>query len=567
MGGGSWRGPELIFLQYRNTSVRQRCAYLIAKMLCFMSDYHKAQSFCGARPSSMKGAPFDVTFWAIEYLALVTPVLERFAFVLALPQDVQERARTHLLWTVNGIPTPRQISSRLRSLLHRDLKIKLGLRDVRQLLKVLIRQAFSQHGVPGPTVDMDDSDEEGDDCGPLQAIVHSMHHHDSRTADKYYGITEDAFARVPGDYMSRAMFVICWWHNRFNMGLPPATTAVTAPVVPSVHNPSRDYVSFTLDDIRATVKSVVKAQVKESSGSAGKLHEMVMDVVHYSRRRPTSLGTALPATTADAATLRALRTMLKDPDATFRTFEQVQLFQEIALRSHHVLAIQPTGSGKSLACMLPYHLEGVKSLTIIIAPYVVLVGDYQRRMETLGISYCLWTHKDHSERLNHGINVLLVSLEAAVKERFRQLVNTKSKLKSLHARVFMDEIHLAVTQSDFRPKLRELCQVLQGYVQVVGLSGSLALRSIPALLDCLHLQPQEVVVVKETSTARPEHAYSIHDLYPDAESVLVAAQKIMGAATMGPEDRGIIFFKDIPTMEKFRDGSGNSRKVATYPFE
>jgi superfamily II DNA helicase RecQ len=78
-----------------------------------------------------------------------------------------------------------------------------------------------------------------------------------------------------------------------------------------------------------------------------------------------------------------------------------------------VVAIMPTGGGKSLLFMLPAFVEQ-GGTTIVVALFIALRGDMKRRYQKLGISCSEW----HSRLPPDAAAVVLVTPEAAVGEAF-----------------------------------------------------------------------------------------------------------------------------------------------------
>jgi superfamily II DNA helicase RecQ len=79
----------------------------------------------------------------------------------------------------------------------------------------------------------------------------------------------------------------------------------------------------------------------------------------------------------------ALQRMTNDDQCQFRGV-QAQAIQAIQHGISPVVAIMPTGGGKSMLFMLPAYIGG--GLTVVVVPLIALRGDLQRRCVQAGVS-------------------------------------------------------------------------------------------------------------------------------------------------------------------------------------
>ncbi len=94
--------------------------------------------------------------------------------------------------------------------------------------------------------------------------------------------------------------------------------------------------------------------------------------------------------TLAAEALHTLRLLFKDHNATFRSPEQQQLVELALERNNNILAIIPTGGGKSLAWEAPLQVEK-NTISIVFTPFIPLIDDQLRRASEKGIRAMHWT--------------------------------------------------------------------------------------------------------------------------------------------------------------------------------
>jgi superfamily II DNA helicase RecQ len=170
--------------------------------------------------------------------------------------------------------------------------------------------------------------------------------------------------------------------------------------------------------------------------------------------------------------LNGLRQLYKDSDATFKSIEQAEGVKVVFQGKRHVLAILPTGGGKSLLWQLPIFLERNKT-SVIILPYIVLVEQVESQCIELGLSYQVWENKGLEDRLPQ---VIIVAIEHAIMQEFQNLLIQLESTKVLR-RIVIDECHTLVIHKDFRSAIRKVGGTIRSVnVQVIMLSATIPPR-------------------------------------------------------------------------------------------
>jgi hypothetical protein len=112
---------------------------------------------------------------------------------------------------------------------------------------------------------------------------------------------------------------------------------------------------------------------------------------------------------------------MMDNSAEFRGVQEAAI-KAITAGESPVVAVMPTGGGKSLLFMLPAFAEQ-GGTTIVVVPLIALRGDTKQRCKKLGVSCVEW----ESCRPPDTAAVVLVTPESAVGEAFATFLNQLSQ--------------------------------------------------------------------------------------------------------------------------------------------
>ena len=180
-----------------------------------------------------------------------------------------------------------------------------------------------------------------------------------------------------------------------------------------------------------------------------------------------------------------------------------------------VLALLPTGAGKSLCYQLPCCLR--PGLCVVVSPLLALMDDQCRRLQALGLrAMALRGRFGAAEQRSldrslqsAGLQVLLVSPERLLSAAFLERMIREVRAGRLHLLV-VDEAHcISEWGNTFRPayaKLGELRQHLPA-VPVLALTASADPVVERQILAALQMDAHSVV---RTSINRPELFYRVH---------------------------------------------------------
>lgn len=160
---------------------------------------------------------------------------------------------------------------------------------------------------------------------------------------------------------------------------------------------------------------------------------------------------------------------------------------EAALKGRDVLALLPTGGGKSLCFQVPGLVSG--GLTLVISPLIALMDDQVEQLQKLGIkAYRIHAgiHRREAERMldnciNGPISFLYISPERLVTQRFLQ------RLPHLPlTQVAIDEAHcISQWGHDFRPAYQQI-KIVREYFPKVPVRAFTATATARVREDIIH---------------------------------------------------------------------------------
>jgi hypothetical protein len=159
---------------------------------------------------------------------------------------------------------------------------------------------------------------------------------------------------------------------------------------------------------------------------------------------------------------------LDEEEAQFRGVQE-QAIKAIQARASPVVAVMPTGTGKSVLFMLPAWAES-GGTTVVIIPLIGLRYDMLRRCDELGISCVEWVG---GRSPPDAASIVLITPEAALDGDGSTFINRLRQTRRLD-RIVIDECHVVLnTESKFRPKLRMLGELARVETQMVLLTATL----------------------------------------------------------------------------------------------
>ncbi len=216
-------------------------------------------------------------------------------------------------------------------------------------------------------------------------------------------------------------------------------------------------------------------------------------------RTPEASGTGTPAGAIPAA-MSALppqvRTLLKSVFGydDFRPGQSEAI--GAILDGGPVLAIMPTGSGKSMCYQLPALVQG--GLTLVVSPLIALMRDQTQQMRALGVAAATLNSsasEDESAATWRAIRSGELRLLYVSPERLAMDGLVSALARSDVCRIAIDEAH-CVSQwgHDFRPEYRDIKRAVAnlGHVQTIAFTATADAATRADIVERLFDRPPQV---------------------------------------------------------------------------
>lgn len=188
--------------------------------------------------------------------------------------------------------------------------------------------------------------------------------------------------------------------------------------------------------------------------------------------------------------------------AEFRGVQKEAIDAIVAGKSH-VVAVMPTGAGKSMLFMLPAWAEQ-GGTTVVVVPLIALRGDMMRRCRKLGISCAEWESRCPPD----AAAIVLVTPESAVGEEFATFLNRLRATRQLD-RIVIDECHIVLNRRyDFRKEMQRLGKLAAAETQMVMLTATLPPSEEDELFRRMYVEREQVELIR-AATARTNVAYRV----------------------------------------------------------
>lgn len=467
--GAPARAPELLSIQHVNTDTNvRRNIYIEDGMVVFVSAYHKGFYSSNDVKIIHRYLPRAVGELVVWYLWLVLPFLRQLAVSwgrMAEPGvEPQPHHRSPYLWGPDVGSGRAWTSERFREALKQASQTGLGLGfgfNVASYRDIAV--GISRRFLRGSSVFPDNIQTERQ-----QELAAIDADHDP----------EDGVRDIADEQAGHSSHVAGMVYGRESMEFAGSTTMRRLKFRAS----SMDWHQFL--GFAAEAPTVLGKRVNPWEAQAAD---------HQVQRREQLQATHME---------QALQQMTGQGEMQFRGVQQPAM-QAIQDGASPVVAVMPTGGGKSMLFMLPAFVAP-GGCTIVVVPLISLRADLMQRCQQLGIQCVSW----ESRRPPDEAAIVLVTPESSEDPDFHTFLNRQRWMRRLD-RIVVDECHIILnSQKDFRPAMARLGRLVSARTQMVFLTATLP----PSMEDIFFQRiqhPASAVSMYRARTSRGNVAYRV----------------------------------------------------------
>jgi superfamily II DNA or RNA helicase len=510
--GGTGRMTELETYQFCNTPQAQRHVFLVGGMVKLVATYSKNRSMHGGRGTPVVRCPDSYTAGLLlRIFLLLVPVEAAFAGIDAKNTTFGE-----------GLDGRKQSAKHYAMMFSRRGGAAIG----SDALRSNFQRIMTEHGIPmntnqyrhlqigvlkrfGPRTAAVTSDE--------WAVAHTQSGHSSATGHSIYAPNEAEFKCITDKDVDALSAISAAWHTGI-LGLSSGFPSDERPPVTRAREPP--YASVVAGEVDYDI--LARAIAREVSSNM-ELAVGRNEANNVKRRKNISC-------VGDADTSVILGYARDLLGLNVKTFSSPE--QENALRfalghgkDMAMIAVLPTGAGKSLTYMLPAALADDTSVVVLFVPLVVLVEEAIKKCRDAGIGAVTW-----NDRQLAGARIVVTSFEVISQNCgrvYESFVRLKAAARKL-ALIAVDEAHVVVTSSHYRPVMNELVNHLlpkgvETRVRVLALTATAPPSLVPRILGQLGITGACQV---RTLSCRPNLEYRVDEVKSGDAQTLRAKEAI-----------------------------------------
>ncbi|KAG4274817.1 hypothetical protein FPRO04_14476 [Fusarium proliferatum] len=452
-GGQPSRGEEITGLRLINGINRDRNIFIIDGEVVLVTQYHKSLAHFDSPKVIPRFLPGRIGQLFVMYMIYIRPLTDRweadkwelYGEKMAPPSD--------FIWhneAAGGVPWE---SSQMSAAMGRWTSYYIGrrimLQDWRHIAIAISKKHARDRGAG--RADFEDGEDDHDESEQYEVPDDLAASHTGQTAANY-GVTIDILKRLTAESLEIFGQVSHRWHKF--LGCDKSSSLLSSPSgkkVEPIPRQDREVKEGHPPRKRAKVTSLEALQ-------AGKIGVKEKEKQEKEKNEEEE---------EEDMIIRALRAVLRNNNARFRSPQQEEAVRQAAAQQSPLVAVLPTGGGKSLVFMVPAMLASA-GVTIVVAPYAELKRQLVQRCVDAGLDCKPWP-----EARSSWPRITLVSAEAAITDDFLQWAADLSVNGRLD-RVVIDECHLTFTAAEtYRSKLRGLVLLRSLGCPFVFLTGTL----------------------------------------------------------------------------------------------
>ncbi|KUJ21510.1 uncharacterized protein LY89DRAFT_694126 [Mollisia scopiformis] len=148
--------------------------------------------------------------------------------------------------------------------------------------------------------------------------------------------------------------------------------------------------------------------------------------------------------------------------------------------------------------------------TVVISPLVSLQDHIVERCQQAGISCVKWD----ARQCHSPSQIVIVTLESAVSKTFGTFLDRLQGLHLLERFVFNECYTPLDSTAEFRPRMRQLGELVERGVQMVYLTAMLPPHAEPEFMNIVRIKADDVHMFR-SPTSRPNITYSVVEYEED----------------------------------------------------
>ena len=495
-GGQPARGTEILSVRHRNTvQGGHRNLFIEDGAVVFVTKYHKGYQISGDVKIIHRYLPREVGEVVVWYLWLALPCIQRMEAMVW-----QTRAVSDHMWPADA-DGRKWTTDRMKEELQKVSTAAFGTpMHVAAYRQVAI--AISRQWVRGATAfqgDEADENEEWRKENMLSDVADDQAAHSPHVAGMVYARDSMEMSGATADRRKQFRAVSTDWHRFMGFESTRATGGKT--------DLKRKRCRFEDDADEERVARRVRLRQMDATAE--------------------------------------LRRMMRK-EVSFRSV-QGEAMEAIQKGESPIVAVMPTGAGKSVLFMLPAWVEP-GGVTIVVVPLKALRKDMIHRCEQIGIRCAVWDGKGQPD----GASIVLVTPEKATSEEFGTFVNRVRQTRRLD-RIVVDECHVILNDGwNFRKRLQQMGVLGSAETQMVLLTATLPPTEQGRLFERMYWKPEEVRMIR-ASTVRQNIQYSVIDGGQTAAERDTQVEEMVGGVLRDanqPEGKVVIMCESKPKVRR-----------------
>lgn len=422
--GNPARATELETIQFRNTLGVERNVFVSQDKVALIPSYNKTNNVKGQDRLIPRFLPKELSHIVIKYLVLVQPILEYYYEKISNTSIAGPNQSCYLFSChqkhLDSIQIKDDFMKVFRQIFEKEVKFSI----FRHIVDAFGLKHISKY----------ESSFESYENFSIQAG------HSSLTASKNYGAMSNDFKNVDRESLAKFYQTSSNWHRFLKLE-------------DTDHNLVERFEKMMIDsapsvNITETLSKVEEQRIANSTIERSRVFGRNVVISNFELNGNNDFQ-KLNTLSDSIKIVQSMRKMLKDDSVSFSCEEQALTACEVMKRENDILAVIPTGFGKTMTIFTSAKNEGL--VTVFIYPLVGIKNMMLKKCREFRIE-C----EDYvQDKIIGQPNIILVSIKNATSESFMTVLGRLSSMKLL-ARIVIDEVHLCIQWSNFRTEYEKI---------------------------------------------------------------------------------------------------------------